>query len=327
MTVITKFLDFVEIRTKLATFIPFLTALAFVFYQTGTINFIATLIYIPAALLLDMSVTAVNNHFNMREEGKEPHYSKWVSFGIIALMLLTSACIGVFLIYSFGNLTLLLVGIFCFFVGIGYTFGPMPISKTLYGEVVSSFLVTTVIMYIVVSINNPDFMPIEVRALGFGRAIDSLGEIVVINSANYRLLEDIWVFFHIDVVSLISFGLFTLPAMSSAANILLANNICDEEQDRQFRFTLVHNIGKPRALKVYAMLYYLAYFFVVVAVLLRIVPVWSLLSLLTFFIVRKNIKIFTDKQTKSETFVLAVKNFVMITLTYAIGIFIGGVLY
>ena len=70
-----SFLDFVEIRTKLATFLPFLVALAYSFYMTGRINVQSTLIYLAAALLLDMSVTAINNHFNKREEKEKPHYS------------------------------------------------------------------------------------------------------------------------------------------------------------------------------------------------------------------------------------------------------------
>lgn len=299
-----NFFAFVEIQTKLATIFPFLTALAYVFYATGSISLLSTLIYIPAALLLDMSVTAINNHIDYREENLEPHYGKWTSFFIIAVMLTISAMLGLYLVYLHG-VVLLMTGAFCFFIGITYTFGPAPISKSPYGEAASGFVAGTVIMFIGATINNPDFRPIDLMYC----------------SDNFRLLVDI------DLLGLMGFGIVTLPATFSASNILLANNICDYEKDRAFRYTLVHHIGVKNALKLFAALYYAAYSAIVVAVIIGFIPFWSLVTLLTLIFVQKNIRLFFKKQAKSETFVLAVKNFVIIMSVYAISMAVSGFFY
>ncbi|MCL2398985.1 MAG: UbiA family prenyltransferase [Defluviitaleaceae bacterium] len=299
-----KFLSFVEIQTKLATFFPFLAALAYVFYSVGNINLVSTLLYIPAALLLDMSVTAINNHLDYREENLEPHYSNWAGFFIILLMLTISAILSLYLVYLHG-FTLLIAGAFCFFIGITYTFGPAPISKSPYSEVASGFVAGTVIMFIVTTINNPSFRPL---GLFF----------------NY---SEMFLMAAIDLPALIGFGLITLPATFAASNISLANNICDAEKDRTFRYTLVHHIGTSNGLKLFAALYYAAYLAIVIASILGLIPLWSLTTLLTLIPVQRNIRLFYKKQVKSETFVPAVKNFVMIMLVYTLSMAIGGILY
>ncbi|MCL2580675.1 MAG: UbiA family prenyltransferase [Oscillospiraceae bacterium] len=298
---IKRFLDFVEMRTKLATILPFLTALAYVFYTTGRINFTSTLIYIPASLMLDMAVTAINHHFeDVRERKLSPHYPKWVSLGLIAAMLLGFAAVGLYLV-SIHGLTLLLAGGFCLAAGVAYSFGPAPISKSSYGELVSGFVVGTVVMFIVTTINDPSFQP-----LGLGFDAQSL-----------RLSMDI------DLAGLALFGIVTLPAALCGANIMLANNICDAQADRQTRYTLVHNIGRRGALGLYVGLYCAAYLSIVVSVLIGSIPVICLASLVTLIPVRKNVRRFLDKQSKDETFVLSVKNFVLILCAYALTMALG----
>ena len=297
---IKTFLDFVEIQTKLATIFPLLIALAYVFYSTGTINVVSTLIYIPAALLLDMSVTAINNHMDKRETSEAPHYSRRTSLGLIWLMMTVSAVLGIYLVYLHGAVVFL-AGAFAFFIGITYTFGPAPISKSAYGEVAAGFTVGTVIMFIVVSINSPNFQPI----------------ILTFNQSEMRLLMDI------DIVRLVSFFIVTLPVALCIANILLANNICDSEADREYRYTLVHHIGRSNALSLFAALYYGAYVLIAAASILGLIPLWSLLTLVTFVPVRKNIQRFFENQSKSKTFSLSVKSFVLISSTYALSMVVG----
>lgn len=299
----TRFFSFVEIQTKPATIIPALVALAYVFYTTGRINVLSTLIYLVAALLLDMSVTAINNYFDKREEQQIPHFSKPVSLGIIFTMLLVFAVLGLYLAYLHG-ITVLLAGAFCLLVGVAYTFGPVPISKSPYGELASGFTAGTVLMFIVVSINNPAFRP-----LGLALDIHYL-----------RLALDI------DLVGLLSFVLITLPIVFCAANITLANNICDAEKDRPYRYTLPHSVGISNALRLYSGLYYGAYTAITLAVLLGILPVWCLATLATIVPIQKNINRFLDKQEKNTTFILSVRNFSLILLVFAISIVIGGLL-
>jgi len=290
----------VEIRTKLATFIPFLVALAYVFYTTGTINLISSFIYILAALFLDMAVTAINNHLNKREENKEPHYSFRKSLTIIIVMLTISAGIGLYLVYLHG-LAILLAGMFCFLIGITYTFGPAPISKSCYGELLSGFVVGTVVMFIVVSINDPAFQPLG----------------LALNFQEMRLVLDI------DLMRIFSFVIITLPAAFGGANIMLANNICDEEEDRALRYTLVHNIGRKNALYLFACLYYGTYLSIVVSSRLGWIPIWCIFTLVTLFPVQKNINRFFKKQTKHETFALSVNNYVLILLSLAASMLVG----
>ena len=292
------FFDFVELRTKVATVLPFLVALAYVFYTIGTINLYSTVIYIISACLLDMSVTAINNHFNSRNENQVPHYTTFISLSIISIMMFTSAGLGLYLVYLHG-INILLAGVFCFVMGIAYSFGPAPICKTPYGEVASGFTVGVVIMFIVITINNPAFNPL---GLAFN-------------------LESMELMLNINIVALLSFGILALPSFLCVANIMLANNICDEDGDRTFRFTLVHSLGKENALKLFANMYYASYISIIIGILLGIIPIITLFVLATFFPVQKNISLFLKKQTKRETFVLSVKNFVMIMLSY--GFFMG----
>ena len=300
---IKRFFRFVEIETKLATLIPALVALAYVFYTTGTINVRSMVIYFVAALFLDMSVTAINNHLDQREDPNQtPHYGTVVSLAVICTMLLIFAVLGSYLAYLHG-LTVLLAGLLCLIVGVAYTFGPAPISKSPYGELAAGFIAGTMIMFIVVSINNPAFDPL---GLAFDRA-------------EWRLMMNI------DLVGLLSFGLITLPAAFCAANIMLANNICDAEKDRPFRYTLVHSLGRAKSLYLFAALYYGSYFAIVLASLLGILPLWSLLTLGTLPLVQKNIRLFFREQDKRTTFILAVKNFTLILLVFACSIVLGGI--
>ena len=296
-----NFLSFVEIQTKLATFLPFCVALAFVFFSTGGINVVSTLLYIVAALFLDMSVTAINNHLDAREEKTKPHYSNVVGVIIILAMLIVSALVGVYLVYLHG-FTLLVAGMFCFFIGIIYTFGPMPISKSTYGEFFSGFVVGPVVMFIVVTINHPYFNP-----LGLGFDLTYL-----------RFSMDI------DLVALALFGIVTVPTAFGASSILLANNICDREKDRAYRYTLVHSIGLKNSLRLFRAFYYGAYVAIVLGVVLRQLPITALVTLVTIIPVQKNINIFLAKQVKAETFVISVKNFMVIMVVYALSIAIGG---
>ena len=250
-----------------------------------------------------MSVTAINNHFNTREENKNPHYGSFKSLAIIGGMLLTSAALGIYLVCLHG-FTILFAGIFCALVGVAYSFGPAPICKTPYGEAASGFTIGAVIVFIVVSINDPGFMPL-------GLSFDP---------AELRLA------LNIDLPALALFGLVTLPAVFCIANIMLANNICDAESDRALRYTLVHSIGVEKSLGLFSGLYYGAYGAILLAVVLRQVPVWCLLVLVTYLPIRKNIRRFREQQSKARTFALSVKNAVLILLAYAFTMAMGGLI-
>jgi len=301
MKTLKTFLSFVEIQTKLASVMPFLAALAYAFYLTGTINLRSSLIYLVAALLFDMSVTAINNYMDKRETRAMPHFSRPVSLVIIFSMIIAAGVLGLHLAYLYG-LAVLWAGVICFAAGIAYTYGPAPISKSPYGEAVSGLVMGTVIMFIVVSINAPGIPLVGI------------------------MLYDWQLFIDINLVNLLAFVLITLPAVCLIANIMLANNICDLEADRATRYTMARHIGIPNALALFATLNCLAYLSIVAASILGIVPLWCLLTLITVWPVQKNIRIFFRKQVKPDTFSLAVKNFMLIMLVFTLTLLIGGIL-
>lgn len=105
---------------------------------------------------------------------------------------------------------------------------------------------------------------------------------------------------------------------------MLANNICDIEDDKEnMRYTLPIYIGKENSLKLFKVLYYIAYVDILVLLITKILPLISILIFLTFFFVNKNIKEFYKKRTKKDTFVLSVKNFLIINMAEIITIVIG----
>jgi 1,4-dihydroxy-2-naphthoate octaprenyltransferase len=58
-------------------------------------------------------------------------------------------------------------------------------------------------------------------------------------------------------------------------------------------------------------------------VLLEIIPSICLLVLLTYIPIKNNIKLFFKKQSKKETFELAVKNFLLINIALIVSLSIG----
>jgi 1,4-dihydroxy-2-naphthoate octaprenyltransferase len=126
-------------------------------------------------------------------------------------------------------------------------------------------------------------------------------------------LKDWTLFIDVNVKEVMYIFLLSIPAIAGIANIMLANNICDREDDiENKRYTLPVYIGNNNALKVFKWTYYIAYIDLVVLIILGVEPLLSILSLATFIIVNKNIKIFEKEHVKSKTFIFSVKNFILI---------------
>ncbi|MDZ7548382.1 1,4-dihydroxy-2-naphthoate polyprenyltransferase, partial [Clostridium perfringens] len=108
------------------------------------------------------------------------------------------------------------------------------------------------------------------------------------------------------------------------SNIMLANNICDIEEDIvNERYTLPIYIGKEYALKVFKWLYYIGFIAIIIGVLLKVLPIVSIVTLLVLKVVQENINKFNKIQTKKDTFILAVKNFVVTNVVYLVTIIVG----
>lgn len=299
MNAVKNFLSFVEISTKIASVFPFLVGTGYALYHYGTLQLLPTLVFFIAMLLFDMTTTALNNHVGQRQSGKKPHYSTPVSLFFIFSMGLGATVLGIYLV-TLSNLSVLLVGMLCFATGVIYNYGFIPISHTPFGELLSGGVMGICIPFIAVEINHPMS---HIAFAGF--------EV----TASLQWLEAL------------SLGIVAMPLILCIANIMLANNICDVEEDTQVgRYTLPFYIGKGHALQLYRLLYYGAYGFILLSAVLGLAPLWCLLSLLLLPQVHKNIGRFFQLQDKRSTFAIAIVNFLLILVPYAALIWLGALL-
>ncbi len=311
---IISFLKLSEIQTKVASVIPFSLGTVYALYRFNQFNMKNFILMFISLIVFDMTTTIINNYYDYKKAVKKYGYgyevhNAIVNYGIkertvkitIIFMLLIAIVTGILLFLN-TSVVVLLIGMLSFLIGILYSFGPVPISRTPLGELFSGltmgFFITLLSAYIHV-------VDLNIISILFKHGLVSL---------QFNLREMTLIF------------LISIPPIMGIANIMLANNICDIEDDKENnRFTLPIYIGKINALKVFKFAYYFVYFDIIILILLRIVPFISIISLLTFIPVYKNIKTFEEKQLKAETFVLAVKNFVLVNIVYVLMIGLGSI--
>jgi len=298
-----RFFHYVEIRTKVASLLPFLLGLVYATYTWQGVRIGLTLLFFLSMLLFDMTTTALNNFQDSRADTTVLPYqrgkAKWILLILLALATLT----GLLLAWLTGPVVLA-VGALCFIVGILYTFGPAPISRMPLGELFSGIFLGFFVPFLVVFINAPSGSLVEFTW----------------NSPNLSLM--------FNLAGLLRLALLATPAVCCIANVMLANNTCDIDHDVQVdRFTLPYYLGRKKSLALFAALYLVAYFAIVLLGLLQILPPLVLLALPTSILVIRNVRLFAAKQVKSETFALSVANLAIILLSMiilsAIGLLIG----
>lgn len=306
------FLKLVEIQTKVASVIPFFTALLYVLYTTRRINAVNMIVMFFAMVLFDMTVTALNNYGDYKRAVKKHGYNYEVHNSIvqynlkpstvktvIVAMFLLSAALGILLVYR-TNLITLLLGALCFAIGFLYSFGPLPISRTPFGEIFSGVTMGMGIPFITYYANMFDQ---NVLNISFA-------------SPNLTIA--------FDVYQIVDILLISLPCVFAIANIMLANNICDIEDDLQNkRYTLVVLIGREKGIVLLKILFALAYAAIVAAVVAGYLPLYSLLALLTVVPLRKNVRSFAANPTKKDTFGKIVGSFVMVNVALIATILLG----
>ncbi|HEY5560948.1 MAG TPA: 1,4-dihydroxy-2-naphthoate polyprenyltransferase [Clostridiaceae bacterium] len=302
-----NFFKLVEIKTKLASLIPFFLGSVYAIYRYKSFDLKNFIIMFISLLAFDMATTTINNYVDHKKSNKNQisnivNDSLIAKYGVneiavlsIIFTLLTIAIIFGIMLTLNTNIVVLFLGVISFVAGILYTFGPIPISRMPLGELFSGFFMGFIIIFLSIYIHIYDT---NIISFTYQNNILSLS---------------------INLLEILSIFLFSIPAIVGIANIMLANNICDVEEDiLNKRFTLPYYIGKPMALGLFRLLYYIGYVDIVVLVVLKIIPLASLLTLLTFTIVNKNINLFNNKPIKSENFVLSVKNFVLMNSTQII---------
>jgi len=298
MTII-SFLKLVEIQTKIASVFPFLIGLLFVIYRYDSFYLANTLIFFSAMLLFDLTTTVINNYIDYQKASSESFREEHniisqigISLNqvikIIFIMLIVSIALSLWLVYR-TDLFVLFVGMLCFAIGIFYTFGPIPLSRMPLGEFFSGVTMGFGIIFLTVYIN------------AYSEGI-----------TNFKL-DGFNLQFNANLILLLEILIISLPSVLTISNLMLANNICDLEEDiENQRFTLPYYIGRKNALRIFNYLYLLAFIALVVAVFLKLVPTILLASLLMVYPIYKNAKKFYQTQVKSETFSLAIKNLILI---------------
>ncbi|MCL2609196.1 MAG: hypothetical protein FWD94_04750, partial [Treponema sp.] len=158
------------------------------------------------------------------------------------------------------------------------------------------------IMFIVVSINTPGLHLANVYIEGQILRID------------------------FNLPNMLALGLVSLPAVCCISNLMVANNTCVLEADKNTRYTMARHIGRKNSLRLFAGLYVIVYLAILTSVILRAAPILCLVSLATIWPVLTNVRVFFRKQIKSETFSVSVKNFLLIMLPFILTMFLGAIL-
>lgn len=201
------------------------------------------------------------------------------------------------------DIIVFIIGVICFSIGIFYSYGPIPISRTPFGEIFSGLTQGFLLTFLVVYIHTYDQGIIN---------LEMSSEIV-------KLLVNIKLIIGIFIIS--------IPVVTGISNIMLANNVCDMEDDLENkRYTLPIYIGKERALQVFKFTYYIGFISIVIGVIIGLLPLVSLLALIAFKPINNNIKEFFKLQSKKDTFVLSIKNFVISNVIY-IGTLVFGAVF
>lgn len=293
-----RFLDYVEIRTKITSTFAFLMTIALLVYQKQSIDWKLTLIFFASMFLFDLTTTAINNYIDTKTNNQTLQFERKTALIIIYVLFAISTGLGLYLAFM-SDIVILLIGGLCFLCGIFYTYGPLPISRMPLGEFFSGLFYGVFIPFIIMYVNTPKgtFLNLDINS----------------QSVSVELM----------IVPIASLLLFAIIPFCTTANIMLANNMCDLEKDILVkRHTLPYYVGK-KSIYLYAGLYYMTYVAMVAMVVLGMISPICLLSLLTLFIVQKNIKLFMKKQDKATTFILSIKNYVIIMGVNTLLIFIG----
>jgi 1,4-dihydroxy-2-naphthoate octaprenyltransferase len=309
---IQNFLKLVEIQTKLASMIPFLTGTIFSIYRYDSFKGINFFLMLISLLTFDMTTTAVNNYMDYRNAKKKKGYGYEIHNSIVKnnltersvkavifTLLTIAVAAGIILVLN-TSILVLLIGIPSFCIGILYTWGPVPINRTPFGEIFSGFLMGFVIIFVSVFIH------------------------MDINNFLKLSFDGLYYALRFDIFEIIAVFIVSMPCTLSISNIMLANNICDMEDDKENeRHTLPQYIGREHSLRLFSTLYFISYASIILSVILKTVPLVSLLSVLTVFPLSVNLKLFYQKQTKKDTFSLSIKNFMLICVSYLLTIVIG----
>lgn len=313
---LSAFLNLVEIKTKLASLFPFIIGVLFSISYFNQVNWLDTLIFFCAMFIFDMATTAINNYVDFMKAKSLSYKYKENVIGQLSLslplvkrliysMIFITMIAGVFLAIRTGWLFLLIGGMCCL-VGIFYTYGPIPLSRMPLGELFSGFTMGLGIFLLVICINTKDQPP-------FYLTIDFTKDIFQLSG-------------HISAI--LAIILAALPLVSSIANIMLANNLRDLDEDiKNHRYTLIYYIGRPNGIKLFTALALIGYLTVIIGLISGIYHWPVLLILISFPAIRKNIQHFKKTLPHPKSFGYAIKNLIFMSTSYALGLLMSIIFY
>lgn len=307
------FFELVQIRTKFAGIFPFLIAVLFTNTYFHSFHVGKTIIFFFGMFAFDLAITAINNYMDFKKAhsetykyeeniiGRENLSEKQIQRLIVGLVGF-AAIVGIFLVIQTGWM-LLPMGAACFFVGVFYTCGPIPLSRMPLGEIFSGVTEGLGIFAITIYLNTYDQ-----RLFYMVLSVDRFA----ITGNTIAVLAVIWA---------------ALPLMLTIANIMLANNLSDLEQDVQnHRYTLPFYIGREWGVRLFTVLMYSCYGVILVGLVTGIYQWPILLTFLSLIKVIPQTKIFTKEQIKAKTFPMSVENLIIFNSSYALGLLVTMIL-
>ncbi|MGV9032057.1 prenyltransferase [Lactococcus lactis] len=292
------FAELIELKAKTASIFPFLLGLAYSLYHYQSVNLSALAIYFVAMFMFNCFVDIWDNYNDYHKAVDTDDYQKNtniigrenLSMGLIksllAFFFFGSLILGIIVALMTGWAVFWL-GLLCYAVGVFYAGGPKPLSSLPLGELLSGLTMGYVIFLICLYINS---------------------------SQNFA-----WSFANLATTFLIA-----LPNTLLIANLMLANNTCDlEEDEANHRYTIVHYIGKKAALIWWTTALILAFVAIVVAVILGLLSPIMLLILLIAPLMIKFARPYLQKQVKKETFISSVKILMVFQLVQVLLFFVS----
>ncbi len=304
-----NFLELVEIRTKLASLLPLVIGVLFAVVYFGQIDKLNTLLFAVATLLVDMATTAINNLMDYHKARSQRYLQETNIISkaglaprkvaaMIVAMLFVASILGLVLVWR-TQWILLLIGGACFVIGIFYTFGPLPLSRLPLGEVFSGVTMGLGIPFIAVFVN--------------------------VQGSHFLTVQWAWPQLYVsgNWVALVALGLVCVTPMATIANVMLANNLSDLDEDiANHRTTLPMYLGLQHALGLYAGLAYCGLLALVMAVVLGLMRWPLLVAFVALPGVVRNTRRFMAKQVKAETFPTAIANLVLANGALIVGLLI-----
>ena len=292
------FAELIELKAKTASIFPFLLGLAYSLYHYQSVNLSALAIYFVAMFMFNCFVDIWDNYNDYHKAVDTDDYQKNtniigrenLSMGLIksllAFFFFGSLILGIIVALMTGWAVFWL-GLLCYAVGVFYAGGPKPLSSLPLGELLSGLTMGYVIFLICLYLNS---------------------------SQNF-----VWSFANLATTFLIA-----LPNTLLIANLMLANNTCDlEEDEANHRYTIVHYIGKKAALIWWTTALILAFVAIVVAVILGLLSPIMLLILLIAPLMIKFARPYLQKQVKKETFISSVKILMVFQLVQVLLFFVS----